>query len=209
MTGRGKKAAPNILLTLSKKLPDDLLCVLFPDMQPTEVRDFLRTAAKKIPATFLPRQQSLNFAPAKKKITKTTSLTKLTLFTDGASRGNPGKAGAGIHLLDKNGEEIAAKGFYLGECTNNMAEYKALILGLTEAKNFGNKEITIYLDSELIVRQLQGRYKVKDAKLKPLYAEVTELLADFKSYKVGHVPRKENQRADELANQGIDDRLPC
>lgn len=209
MTGRGKKTDANILLTLSKKLPDDLLCNLFPSLQPSYVRKYLRATAEKIPADDLPKQQSLNFTPLPKRSTKSTPETKLTLFTDGASRGNPGKAGAGIQLLNDNNEEITARGFYLGECTNNMAEYNALILGLTEAKKFGNKEITIYLDSELIVRQLQGRYKVKDAKLKPLYAEVTKLLANFKSYKVGHVPRKENQRADQLANQGIDERLPC
>lgn len=206
MTGRGKKADATILLTLSKKLPDDLLCSYFPEMQPADVKKFLRTVAQKISADTSPKQRSLDFSP---KSIKSTAKTKLILFTDGASRGNPGEAGAGIHLLDDNAEEIAAKGFYLGKCTNNMAEYKALILGLTEAKKFGNKEIAIYLDSELIVRQLQGQYKVKDAKLKPLYAEVMELLAGFKSYKVGHVPRKENQRADQLANQGIDERLPC
>lgn len=206
MTGRGKKAEANILLTLSKKLPDDLLCGLFPALQPTAVREYLRAAAKKISPDNSPKQQSLDFSL---KNTKSASKTKLSLFTDGASRGNPGEAGAGIQLLNDAGEEIAAKGFYLGKCTNNMAEYKALILGLTEAKKFGAKELAIYLDSELIVRQLQGRYKVKDTKLKPLYTEVIDLLADFKSYKVGHVPRKENQRADQLANQGIDEHLSC
>ena len=128
------------------------------------------------------------------------------LFTDGASRGNPGQAGAGAVLLGENGEELAACSAYLGVCTNNVAEYRALLLGLTEARRLGCAELAISLDSELIVRQIQGRYKVKHEALLPLYTQVREQLARFDRWTIAHVPRSENARADQLANRGIDAR---
>ncbi|MBU0728333.1 MAG: ribonuclease HI family protein [Proteobacteria bacterium] len=133
--------------------------------------------------------------------------SRLTVYTDGASRGNPGEAGAGAVIFDESGGEIYARGKYLGQCTNNMAEYQALIMGLAALKDHGAENISIFLDSELIVRQLQGRYKVKDQKLKPLFIEVSTLLNEFTAWEVRHVPRNENKRADELANLGIDEKL--
>ncbi|MCI5222106.1 MAG: reverse transcriptase-like protein [Candidatus Electrothrix sp. AR4] len=130
-----------------------------------------------------------------------------TLFTDGASRGNPGEAGAGSILLDADGEELAARSLYLGQCTNNVAEYRALILGLQSALELKCGRLEIFLDSQLIVRQIQGQYKVKNATLKPLFEEVKELLARVDNWSIAHVPRKENKRADELANRGIDERV--
>jgi ribonuclease HI/probable phosphoglycerate mutase len=132
--------------------------------------------------------------------------TACRLFTDGASRGNPGQAGAGALLLDAEGRETAARSLYLGECTNNVAEYKALLLGLRTALEHGCACLDIRLDSELIVRQIQGRYKVKNQALKPLFQEVHLLLAQLESWSVAHLPRAENKRADQLANQGIDAR---
>ena len=128
------------------------------------------------------------------------------LFTDGASRGNPGQAGAGALLLDAEGRELAARSLYLGECTNNVAEYRALLLGVQTALELGCTCLEIRLDSELIVRQLQGRYQVKNEMLKLLFAEVKSLLARLESWSVTHVPRAQNKRADQLANQGIDER---
>ncbi|CAK8714599.1 RNase H type-1 domain-containing protein [Candidatus Electronema halotolerans] len=128
------------------------------------------------------------------------------LFTDGASRGNPGQAGAGAVLVDAEGRELAARSLYLGECTNNVAEYRALLLGLQTALEQGCARLDIRLDSELIVRQLQGRYQVKNQALKPLFQEVSSLLARLESWTVAHVPREQNRRADELANQGVDSR---
>jgi ribonuclease HI len=127
------------------------------------------------------------------------------LFTDGASRGNPGKAGAGAVLLDSEGRELAARSLYLGECTNNAAEYRALLLGLHAALELDCIRLEIYLDSELIVRQIQGRYKVKHETLKPLFDEVKALLAQIKSWSIAHVPREQNKRADQLANRGVDE----
>ncbi|WP_417908525.1 ribonuclease HI family protein [Candidatus Electronema sp. PJ] len=128
-----------------------------------------------------------------------------TLFTDGASRGNPGKAGAGAVLLDNEGCEQAARSLFLGQCTNNAAEYRALILGLQAALELGCSQLAIRLDSELIVRQIQGRYKVKHETLKPLFDEVKTLLAQIGSWSIAHIPREQNKRADQLANQGIDE----
>jgi ribonuclease HI len=130
----------------------------------------------------------------------------LRLYTDGASRGNPGEAGAGIVVLDERGREIVARGKYLGTCTNNVAEYQALLLGLTEASRLGDGTIEIFLDSQLIVRQIQGLYRVKSSDLQPLFARVQELLATFADFTVSHIPREQNKRADQLANQGINNR---
>lgn len=135
---------------------------------------------------------------------KTGCNSTLHLYTDGASRGNPGEGGAGIVLMDDQGGEILSRGYYLGLCTNNEAEYKALIHGLTEAAKTGCNRLIIFLDSELIVRQINGIYKVKAPTLKPLFSKVRKLLQSFESYSIQHVPRAENSRADSLANQGID-----
>lgn len=132
---------------------------------------------------------------------------RLSLFTDGACRGNPGNGGAGAVLVGENGEVVKTAKRFLGHCTNNIAEYQALILGLGEALGRGATAISIYLDSELIVRQIQGIYRVKNPTLKPLMADVRALLDRFDTWQVSHVPRSENAVADKLANEAIDDTL--
>jgi ribonuclease HI len=132
---------------------------------------------------------------------------RLSLFTDGACRGNPGNGGAGAVLVGKNGEVVSTAKRFLGHCTNNIAEYQALILGLGEALGRGATVISIYLDSELIVRQIQGVYRVKNPTLKPLMADVRALLDRFDTWQVAHVPRSENAVADKLANEAIDEAL--
>jgi ribonuclease HI len=131
-----------------------------------------------------------------------------TLYIDGAARNNPGLAGAGICLYKEN-LLVESKSFFLGVKTNNQAEYFALLLGLFYAqKLLGAKDtLTIYSDSELLIRQLQGLYAVKDIKLKLLYTKAKELLSSF-NYKLGHVLRAYNCAADKLANQGIDKQIP-
>jgi len=131
----------------------------------------------------------------------------LSLFTDGACRGNPGNGGAGAVLVGRNGEVVSTAKRFLGHCTNNIAEYQALILGLEEALRRGSTAISIYLDSELIVRQIQGIYRVKNPTLKPLMADVRALLDRFDTWQVAHVPRSENAVADKLANEAIDNAL--
>ena len=130
------------------------------------------------------------------------------LFCDGASRGNPGPAGAGAVLYNPRGEVAAQLARYLGETTNNVAEYQALILGLQEAVRLGAKKLQVFADSELLVRQLNGTYRVKAPHLLPLWRLAKNELQKFKAYTISHVPRAENSLADDLANQGIDQRPP-
>jgi ribonuclease HI len=131
----------------------------------------------------------------------------LSLFTDGACRGNPGQGGAGAVLVGRNGEVVGSAKKFLGHCTNNIAEYRALILGLEAALERGAAEISIYLDSELLVRQIQGIYRVKNPDLKPLMVEIRDLLDRFETWKIEHVPRGKNVLADRLANEAIDETL--
>lgn len=132
------------------------------------------------------------------------SSVHLILFADGGARGNPGPAGAGAVLYDQAGREMAALSKYLGRATNNAAEYQALIMGLGEARRLGAGQITVKMDSELVVRQLLGRYKVKAPGLKPLYAQAKDLLQGFARVSILHIPREANRRADELANRAMD-----
>lgn len=207
MTGRGDAQRPDILGVLSENLPDDLLRAYFPALEPAAVRGYLAELARQLDQAGLAVKPPAPAAGGVKNRGSELSADRLILFTDGASRGNPGEAGAGIVLCNEQGEEITAKGFYLGQCTNNVAEYRALLLGLREAKKYGDRAIALYLDSELIVRQLNGAYRVKDEKLKPLFAEVMALLRGFAGFTATHVPRSKNRRADELANLGIDRKL--
>lgn len=130
--------------------------------------------------------------------------TKFILNTDGAAKGNPGPAGVGVALYrEGETEPIVTLGEYIGETTNNVAEYRALIRGLTEALLRGAERIEARTDSELMARQLAGRYKVSAPQIVPLYTEARGLLGRFASARVVHVPRAQNALADKLANQGI------
>ncbi len=129
------------------------------------------------------------------------------LYTDGASRGNPGKGGAGAVLYDEQGKTVSGVKDFLGVCTNNTAEYKALILGLEEALRNGCSKLRIFMDSELLVRQINGSYRVKNENLKILMKEVRKLLSLFDEYAVEHVERNKNKVADQLANEAIDEAL--
>jgi len=126
------------------------------------------------------------------------------LYVDGASRGNPGESGAGAVIKDRSGKEVKRVKKYLGTGTNNRAEYKALIMGLEAARSIGVPKILVYADSELMVRQLSGVYKVKSKDLLPLYEKARGLLSGFSEYKITHVPRERNKDADTLANEAID-----
>ncbi|MCW5211598.1 ribonuclease HI family protein [Desulfobulbus sp. TB] len=182
---------------LGDQLPDALLIKIFPDYDLADLRAVLRGTQNTV--------DSVTDFSLRPEPTIDSSLS-CTLFTDGASRGNPGEAGAGSVLLDNNGQELAVRSLYLGQCTNNLAEYKALLLGVQSALELGCRKLEIFLDSQLIVRQIQGQYKVKHPTLKPLFFEVKELLSRVESWSVAHVPREQNKRADALANQGIDEK---
>jgi len=130
-------------------------------------------------------------------------LDTYTLYTDGGSRGNPGPAGIGF-VLETNGETSCQGGAFIGTTTNNVAEYRALIWGVENALAHDVDDLSISCDSELLVKQLLGEYRVKNADLKPLFLELNALLRKFDSWKARHIPREENVRADALANEAMD-----
>ena len=136
-----------------------------------------------------------------------TKTDKLIFYIDGASRGNPGKAAIGVVVMDGSGHEIDGLKRYIGETTNNMAEYQALIEALTEGKRLGGRAIQVFSDSELMVRQINGIYKVKDSKLIDLYKEAKSLISGFTDFKIDHVTRDKNSKADSLANEALDNHL--
>lgn len=129
---------------------------------------------------------------------------KLVLFTDGGARGNPGPAGIGIVIYASGEHPIKQIGKHIGNVTNNQAEYKALIEGLAEAGKLDATEVICFLDSELVVRQLNGQYKVKESELKKLIAEVFRVSNKFLRVEYKHVPREKNKLADQLVNEALD-----
>jgi ribonuclease HI len=131
-------------------------------------------------------------------------MAKLTVNVDGGARGNPGPAAIGAIVRDGDGEVLAERGERIGRATNNVAEYKALLLGIELATKLGAGELELVGDSELIVRQVEGRYKVKDATMKELHGQVKAALAPFESWSIRHVRREQNADADRLVNQALD-----
>jgi ribonuclease HI len=127
---------------------------------------------------------------------------EVVIYTDGASKGNPGPAGAGGVILTPSGETIEEFREYLGRTTNNVAEYEAVRIGLVRALALGARRVTVRLDSELVSNQLTGRYKVKDTKLLDRYLEVVQLLSRLDSVRFETIPREKNDRADRLAQTG-------
>ncbi|RJP55357.1 MAG: reverse transcriptase-like protein [Deltaproteobacteria bacterium] len=150
--------------------------------------------------------QSAVFYRNKSDNRASSNLRDFFVYTDGASRGNPGEAGAGAVILDKEGNVISEFKKYLGKNTNNVAEYRALILGLTEALKLKGTRVHIFSDSELMVRQLNGTYAVKNKGLMVLYNEVNDLLKKFVWYDIKYINREKNKHADRLANEAIDER---
>jgi len=126
------------------------------------------------------------------------------LYVDGGSRGNPGPSGAGAVIKGPDGTVVKRMKKRLGMGTNNRAEYMALIMGVEAARKLGAESLRIYADSELMVRQISGRYKVKSPILQPLYKRAIGLLSSFDSYKISHIPRALNSEADGLANEAMD-----
>jgi ribonuclease HI len=131
---------------------------------------------------------------------------KITVQFDGGSRGNPGPAGIGIVLRAADGTPLVTLGRFIGRATNNVAEYRALIAALQEARKLGARRIAVRGDSELIIRQLTGQYRVKSPDMKPLYEEAQALLGEFESSKIEHTLRGKNELADKLANRAMDTR---
>ncbi|MEM9294258.1 MAG: ribonuclease HI family protein [Planctomycetota bacterium] len=131
---------------------------------------------------------------------------KLTLYVDGGARGNPGPAAAGVVLLDEQGSPVHEGGYYLGEATNNVAEYSGLIRGLERAGELGATAVEAFADSELMVKQINGVYRVKAEHLRGLKDRAATLMDGFASATLSHVRRNKNERADALANAAMDRR---
>ena len=131
-------------------------------------------------------------------------MDKIVVHVDGGARGNPGPAGIAAVASAPDGTELTAENAYIGETTNNVAEYKALLLGLELAKKLEAREVEVINDSELVARQIGGQYKVKHAGLRPLFLEAMKALRDFDKWSVRNVPRAQNKRADELVNEALD-----
>ena len=146
-------------------------------------------------------------SPARVNTSESSTPWKVRVYSDGAARGNPGPSGAGAVLVDASGQEVDRLGKYLGIQTNNYAEYMGLLLGLKRARDLGIREVEVFADSELMIRQLGGRYQVRSPTLRPLYQEALRVLNDFSRVKLVHVPRKMNAAADEMSNRAIDERM--
>jgi ribonuclease HI len=134
----------------------------------------------------------------------TTPVSYLIAHIDGGARGNPGPAGYGVVIEDQSGRKVAARSEYLGHQTNNFAEYQGLIAALEYAQAHGPKALKVISDSELLVRQIRGIYKVKNAGLKILHARAKELISRLDWFSIDHALREHNREADELANQAMD-----
>lgn len=128
----------------------------------------------------------------------------ITIFTDGASRGNPGPSSIGVSFVNTKGEEVDTLSEFIGENTNNYAEYFAVIRGLKKALEQGVTQIHLKSDSQFLIKQLEGEYAVKSENIKGLYKETIELLSQFQTVHLEHIPRELNKRADKLANIALD-----
>jgi ribonuclease HI len=125
------------------------------------------------------------------------------IYIDGASSGNPGESGAGIVVFDNNDNELFRDSIYLGQMTNNMAEYEALIFALQKAKKSLIKKVSVYTDSLLVTNQIHGKYKVKNTKLRKYVEETKNIIRNFNSFALKYIPREENKIADKLAKDAV------
>lgn len=147
-------------------------------------------------------RDALGIMPAGKRF----KVKALMLYTDGASRGNPGPAAVGCVLKDNNGNTLLEQGKAIGKATSNVAEYQALLYGLDLAVQFTPESLAIYSDSELLVKQMAGAYKTKNKKLRALKDKVIIKLKQFKKYSFVSIPREQNETADALANKALDEK---
>ncbi len=131
------------------------------------------------------------------------NIKRVVIFTDGVSRGNPGLAAIGATIKDEQGRLIARISQGIGRTTNNQAEYRAVIAALEEAIRLGARQVELNSDSEFVVKQIKGEYRVKKAALKPLYQRVKQLQSGLESFTINHIPRQQNKEADRLANMAL------
>lgn len=176
-----------------------------PGLSRTEIVDCLQRLALggvEVATAPAPRAHAAAAPPRSVK-----ALERIKVYSDGAARGNPGPAGAGAILVASDGTTVARLGRFLGEATNNYAEYHGLLLGLQRALELGTTEVQVYADSQLVIRQLGGQYRVRNAGLKPLFDQALLLLRKFRKYELHHIPREQNAAADEMSNRAIDEQM--
>jgi len=195
-----RAAKRDMVNALADSLDAGAVMEKFPGLTVERLREVLREAA----LSFGP-DDALELPPPRRRHTASPG-GMVIIHTDGASRGNPGLAGLGALLEDEDGQVLGAVSKFLGETTNNQAEYLAVIEGLKAAIEMGAGSIELRADSELVVKQINGQYRVKKPELKPRHAEVMGLLGKFGSYVVKYIPREKNSAADALANEAIDKR---
>jgi ribonuclease HI len=132
------------------------------------------------------------------------SVNKVIICTDGAARGNPGPAAIAATVKDEKGNPLGNISRRIGITTNNQAEYRAIIAALEKAISLGVRQVELNSDSELVVKQINGRYRVKNTNLRPLYQKVVRLIGSLEGFKISYIPREKNTEADKLANQALD-----
>jgi len=159
------------------------------------------------PANVRERLAALPAEPEARALPKAEAPRRVTLYSDGASRGNPGPAGAGAVLVLGDGRSPVRVGRYLGVQTNNVAEYQGVILGLERALEMGVREVDVKADSMLAMMQLKGEWKLKHEGLRPLFARARELVARLDRVTFSHIPREQNAAADEMSNRAIDEKM--
>ena len=187
-----KHDARAVLEALAGSLDADSVLEKFPGLDRETLGALIAEAAAKMPGG---------------RAEKGKGKEKLIVYVDGASRGNPGEAGAGVVFKDPSEEVVEKLSLYLGQATNNMAEYKALLLALKRAGELGATSLQVYSDSELLVHQINGRYRVRVPHLQKLCQEAIRLISGFRSVNISHIPREKNAEADEQANIAIDQSL--
>ena len=189
-----------LLLALAEHETLDGACAAL-GIEKEQAKRLLRGSAKQLGAAEPER------AKPSARVTSPGEVRRVRVFTDGAARGNPGPAGAGAVILDEGGRVLARLGRFLGKQTNNVAEYQGLLLGLRRARQMGARDVEVRADSQLLVRQLDGKYAVKNEVLRRLHEEALALLRSFERYELMHIPREQNDLADEMSNRAIDEQM--
>ena len=187
----------SVLRHLSQTLSVTKTFKRFPSLTAKDLQEIFSRSAER--ARVIPKTPA---APPGQK-----EFPEFLIHSDGASRGNPGEAGAGAVISDSRGRTLKEVKCSLGLASNNVAEYQALILALEKALELGARSATVFLDSELVVRQIRGEYRVREPHLKELHQKALELLNQLSQYSILYIPREENRRADQLANEAIDQRI--
>lgn len=199
----GKESSPpsaeTVLRHLAKTLSVSKTLKRFSSLNAQDLRDILEKSAERAREK---TEADQALPERKRKVTE-----EFFIYTDGASRGNPGEAGVGAVIADARGRTVKELKCFLGIATNNVAEYRAVILALEKALQLGAVSVNVNLDSELVVRQLRGEYRVREPNLKILHRQTLEILNRFLKYSIHYIPREENRRADQLANEAIDQRI--